>query len=474
MVGITSYGAYVPLWRLSREVIAKGARGEKSVCSFDEDAITMAVAAAGDCLRGVDREAVDGLIFASTTSPYKEKLAASIVAAGADLRRDIVTADFAGSLRAGTTGLKFAIDAVKAGSAKQMLVTAADRRQGAPLSAFDQNLGDGAAALLVGDSNVIASLEATYSVSDEIMDIWRADGDTFLRNTHERFAETEGYVKVISEAISGLLKKNNLAPKDFAKIVIYTPTARRVADVVRGLGFDTKTQLQDILFNVMGNTGVPYAMMLFVAALEEAKPGDLILLAGYGDGADAFAFRVTDQIDKVRGNAERRGMKKHLEAKRALADYKTYWLWRGHLNPAVTEGYLPHHYWKTSAIMLWRERDRILRFRGGKCKACGAINFPPQRVCGDCHADGQFDDVRLSDKKGTIWTFSMDYMSSQWDVPIVCPLIHLEGGGRFQVYMTDAVAEEVKVGMEIEMSFRKIMVRDGIHNYYWKATPVRA
>ena len=474
MVGITSYGAYVPLWRLSRDAIAKGAKGEKAICHFDEDAITMAVAAAADCLQGVERETVDGLIFASTNSPYKEKQAASIVAAGADLRRDIVTADFAGSLKAGTTGLKFACDAVKAGSAKQMMVTAADRRQGAPLSAYDQDLGDGAAALMVGDSNVIASLEGSYSISDEILDVWRSHDDTFLRTTHERFAQTEGYVKVISEAIVGLMKQNKLEAKDFAKIAIYTPTARRVGDVAKKCGFDAKTQVQDVFFSIMGNTGVPYAMMLFVAALEDAKPGDLILLAGYGDGADAFAFRVTEEIEKVRGNAARRGMKKHLETKIVINDYKTYWLWRGLLNPVTEEGYLPHHYWKTSAIMLWRERDRILRFRGGKCKVCGAVNFPPQRACGNCGADNQFESVRLSDKKGTVWTFSMDYLSSQVDVPIVCPLVELEGGGRFQVYMTDCVADEVKVGMEIEMSFRKIMVRDGINNYYWKATPIRA
>lgn len=474
MVGITSYGAYVPLWRLNREAIAKGGRGEKSICHFDEDAVTMAVAAVIDCLQGVDREAVDGLIFASTNFPYKEKQAAAIVAAGADLRRNIVTADFADSLKAGTTGLKFAADAVKAGSAKQMMVTAADRRQGAPLSAFDRNFGDGAAALLVGDSNVIASLEASYSISDEILDIWRADGDTFLRNAQERFAETEGYLKVISEAISGLLKENNLAPKDFAKIVVYAPSARRAAEVARGMGFDAKTQLQDILSDVMGNTGVPCPLMLFVAALETAQPGDLILLAGYGDGADAFALRVTDQIEKVRGNASRRGIKKHLESKRVINDYKTFWLWRGLLNPTTEAGYLPHHYWKGSPTVLWRERNRILRFHGVKCQVCGTVQYPPQRVCAQCHTRDQFEEVRLSDKRGTIFSFSMDYVSSEVDAPIVVPIVALDGGGRLTCYMTDSVAEEVKVGMEIEMSFRKIMFRDGIHNYFWKATPVRA
>src|SRR4030042_1397029 len=105
MVGITSYGAYVPLFRLSREAIAKGARGEKAIAGFDEDGITMAAAAANDCLNGIDRGMVDGLYFATTTSPYKEKLGAAIVALAADLREDIFTADFANSLRAGTSAL---------------------------------------------------------------------------------------------------------------------------------------------------------------------------------------------------------------------------------------------------------------------------------------------------------------------------------------------------------------------------------
>ena len=125
MVGITSYGAYVPLWRLSRQAMAKNAKGEKPICNFDEDTITMAAAAAIDCVQGLEREAVDGLLFASTNAPYLEKQAASIVAAAADLRRNLITADFASSLKAGTTALRFAADAVKAGSAKQVMVTAA-------------------------------------------------------------------------------------------------------------------------------------------------------------------------------------------------------------------------------------------------------------------------------------------------------------------------------------------------------------
>jgi len=149
MVGITSYGAYVPLFRLSGEAMAKGARGEKAICGFDEDSITMAVASAIDCLNGLDREAIEGLYYASTTSPYKEKLAAPIIAMATDLRRDIITADIANSLRAGTSAFKAAIDAVKAGSAKKGMVAASDCRLGTPGSAFERSCGDGAGALLI-------------------------------------------------------------------------------------------------------------------------------------------------------------------------------------------------------------------------------------------------------------------------------------------------------------------------------------
>src|SRR5215468_6349908 len=150
MVGITSYGAYVPMWRLPFAAIAGGGRkaqagggGERSVAYFDEDSVTMAVAAAMDCLRGIDRRQVGGLLFASTSYPYKEKQGSSIIAKALDLERSIITADFGGSLRAGTTALRSALDAVKAGTAKNVLVIASDNRMAAPRSALERNVGDG-------------------------------------------------------------------------------------------------------------------------------------------------------------------------------------------------------------------------------------------------------------------------------------------------------------------------------------------
>jgi hydroxymethylglutaryl-CoA synthase len=467
MVGITSYGAYVPLYRLSREAIARGGRGEKAICNFDEDSITMAAAAAIDCLTGLDRGTIDGLYFATTTSPYKEKLGAAIVAMAADLKRDALTADFANSLRAGTSAIMSAIDAVKAGSAKRVLVAAADTRMGVPTSPYEQSFGDGAGALLIGDSNVIATIEDSYSVYDEIIDVWRSDSDTFIRSWEDRFTTTHGYAAAVGEAVSGLLKKTGLKPGDFAKVVLYTPDARRSADLAKRLGFDVKTQLQDPLFNDMGNTGTALPLMLLVAALEGAKTGDRILLASYGNGSDAFVLQVTDQIAKIKA---RRGMKKHLESKKAIDDYKQYLVWRGILPIEPRKETVAF----ISAPALWRERDANLRFHGVKCKVCGTIQFPPQRVCTKCHAKDQFEPYRLSDKKAKVFTFSMDYITYPvLERPVVNVTIDFEGGGRALLYLTDREVEQVKCGMQVEMSFRKLMVRDGIHNYYWKAIPVR-
>ena len=467
MVGITSYGAYVPLFRLNREAIAKGARGEKSICGFDEDSVTMAVAAANGCLKGVDRKTVDGLYFASTTSPYKEKESAPIVAMGANLKEDIFTSDFASSLKAGTGALMAALDAVKAGSAKQVMVTAADGRLGVPGSPFEQNAGDGAGALLIGDKNVAVSVEGSYSVYREILDIWRSNQDTYARTWEDRFAVTHGYLETTAKAVTGLMKKYNLKPEDFAKVVLYSPDARRYAEVARKLGFDAKTQVQDPLFMVMGNTGAAFPLMLLIAALEEAKPGDLILLASYGNGSDAFVLKVTEHIEKLRKN--RLGMKGHLASKKVIDDYRKYLIWRGILPFEDIPG--PVRF--LSAPASWREAEANLRLQGVKCKVCSTLQFPPQRVCTNCRTKDQFEPYHFSDKKAKIFTFAMDYVTPFAEMPTVTTTIDFDGGGRMECYMTDAEPEQVKCGLEVEMGFRRIIVKEGAQVYFWKSMPVR-
>ena len=151
MAGITSIGAYIPKYRINLEEVAKfwrtrSAGGEKAVAGYDEDSITMAVGAAFECMR-CSKDEVDGVYFATTTHPYKEKQGAAIIASAIDLKRESLTADFTNSLRSATIALGSALNAVQSGAAKNIMVTASDCRLGAPQGKFEQQLGDGAAAV---------------------------------------------------------------------------------------------------------------------------------------------------------------------------------------------------------------------------------------------------------------------------------------------------------------------------------------
>jgi len=472
MVGITSYGAYIPLHRLSRAEICKAwgenpLGGERAVANYDEDSITMAVAASRDCIKGIDTQAIDGLYFASTTSPYKEKQATPIVAGALDLRRDIFAADLSNSLRSGTEAVRAAIDAINGNSAKSVLVCAADVRLGFPHGDKELSCGDGAGALLLGNTGVIATIEGAYTITEEIIDVWRSDKDIFIRSWEERFGREEGYAKVVPEAISNVLKKYNLAPKDFSKAVFYAPDTRTLNTVARKLGFDTKTQVQNPLYDTVGNTGTAFSLMLLVAALEEAKPGDRILWVSYGDGCDVYVLKITKEIENVR---DRRGMRGHLRSKRMLSSYQKYMRWR-EIVPMQPPARPPLE--QPSAPALWRDRKGGLALYGVKCKRCGTPQYPAQRVCVKCQAKDEFEDYRFADKKGVVFTFSQDNLAVSVDPPSSCAAIDFEDGGRIMCDITDRDPQEIEVGMPVEMTFRRLHYVGGFYNYWWKCQPIR-
>ena len=470
MIGIKSFGAYIPVYRLSASELARawggrGGRGEIAVANYDEDSITMAVEAAIDCLNGMDLAIPDGLYFASTTPPYSEKLSASIVAAATDLRDELFTLDIGNSLRSGTGAVKAACDAIKGGSAKNILVTAADCRLAPPASEFESVFGDGAAAFLIADEDVAVAIEDSYSISSDFVDVWKRADDPYIRTWEDRFILEHGYREKLGIAISALLKKTGLSVKDFAKVVYYAPDARSHQRMIKQLKLAPE-QVQAPMFDAVGNTGAAFAPMMLVAALEEAKPGDRILWANYGDGADAFVLQVTDQIEKVRG---RRGIKRHLESKMQIHNYEKYVRFRNLMQGEADRR--PQYI--SSLPMIWRDRKQVLPLHGGRCRNCGNIQFPIQRICAYCQAKDNYEEVRLADKTATVFTFSMDERAVEVDPPRVWTISDFDDGGRIYCTMTDRDTEKIDIGMHVEMTFRKIHEGAGVHNYFWKCRPTR-
>ena len=160
----------------------------------------------------------------------------SVMAMALDLNRELVTADFGHSLRAGTGALKAALDAVRCGSARTTLVTAADCRLGYPRSDQEQSFGDGAAAVLVGDRDLLATFEGDYSICNEMHDVWRNPEDTFVRTWESRFILGEGYTNTMVEAVLGILKKYQIETKDIAKAIFPAPDPRTLQGLAKKLG----------------------------------------------------------------------------------------------------------------------------------------------------------------------------------------------------------------------------------------------
>lgn len=468
-VGITAAATYVPYYRLKRETIAKawerGAmKGERSVANTDEDSLTMAVEAAITCCRETDRDQVDALYYASTTAPYAEKSIASTIAVVCDLKDAVFTADFTNTTKAGTSALKAAIDAVKAKSAKQVLVTAADCRNGFPKSDQEQLFGDAAAAVVVGEDDVIAEMVDSYYVNTEIIDVWRNIGERYVNQGEGRFVTDMGYITAMTQAVKGLLKKAGKQPGDIQKLVLSTPGLKDNGSVAKKTGFAPE-QVQESYMLQIGNCGAAQPLLLLSAALEDAKPGDLLLLAAYGNGADAFLFRVTDKISTVQHS-----FKKCLETKRPLDSYTRYLSFRGLVDTVPGE---PFRTFPSNAAC-WRDQKGILRLYGSICKKCGQGIFPINRVCPSCGAKDEYEEIRLSDRTAKVFTYSIDNLAGRSDDPVVVQTVADDADGiRYYLLMTDFNKNEIKMGMEVEFTFRRIYEGGNYINYYWKCRPVR-
>ncbi|MBL0699471.1 MAG: hydroxymethylglutaryl-CoA synthase family protein [Desulfosarcina sp.] len=480
MTGIVSYGAYIPRYRIDRKIIYKAMGwlnpatfmpGEKAVANYDEDSLTMAVAAGIDCLGDIDRNSIDGTFFASTTFPYKERQSAQIMADAFNMRSDIRTVDFADTLKSGTTAVLTALDTVKAGSAKNIIVCASDIRKGKAGSIQEEMFGDGAASLLLGNDNVIANIVGSHSVSYDFVDHWRSDTDQYDHQWEDRFIRDAAYKPFLIEAISEVLKKCGLEAKDIAKFAYPCLYAGDFKGIARKFGLED-TQVQDPMINNVGFTGTGNPLMLLVAALEDAKPGDKILVASFGTGSDAIIFEVTDEIEKIKGS--RRGIKKNLAAKRNLDLYEKMIAFRELL--PVEKGIRGEEMPFTPFSKLWRIRDQVHGLIGSKCTKCGTPQFPAQKVCvnPDCGAIDQMEKYGFSDKKGNLIMYTGDSLAFSPSPPETYGLLDFEGGGRFQFNITDVDLENLSVGMSLEMSFRKKYVdtKFGVHGYFWKAVPV--
>lgn len=467
MIGVTNWGTYIPYYRLTGQLLSQvwgePFTGERAIANYDEDSLTLAAEAVRACLRDENPKTFQGLYFASTSMPYREYQNAALLATVGDLSTVLFTADFGGSLRAASQAFRAAYDAIKAGSAEKVLVAASDIRLGEPGSGLEGILGDGGVALAMGKEGVLAEVKGFYSYSQNFLDIWRKEDQRYLKVGDQKFIEAYGYRVFIKKALEGLLSKMGLNKTDLTKVLFYAPDARTFQTISQELGFKKEAYLSDSLLSTVGCTGTAYPFLLLISALEQANPGEKIAVVSYGSGSDAILLEVTENIRPRNGTGM---LAEQLNRKKTLNHYGKYLRFR---NLVETEQPNPF----SSLPVLWREEKQNLRLYGQKCQACGAIQYPPRHVCWKCSARNAFMEVRLS-PRGKVFTFTKDHLVPTPSPPVVMVAVDLEGGGRFYAQMTDCEPDQVHIGMEVELTFRKLHEGEGYNNYFWKFKPARS
>lgn len=479
--GILSFGGYVPRTRLNRQSIAdanswfnpalKGlAKGERSMANWDEDSITMAVEAARDCLSGVDRGTVAALYMASTSYPFQDRQNSGIVAEALRLDSGIQTMDIAASQRAGTSGLIAALQA-SAGAGGPVLVTGSEKRRTRAAHPLELTTGDGAAALLVGDGDCVATVLGYHTESVDFVDHYRGQDNAYDYVWEERWIRDEGYLKIVPDAAEKMLAKAGVAA-DAIDQFCFPAAARRVSGMIAkrlGIGED---KVRDNLQANMGESGVAHPLVMLVNALEEAGPGQKILVVGFGQGADAILIETTAALASL---PKRTGINGHLARRREETNYNKFLSFNELINSE--HGLRAEVDRQSGMTTLYRNKDMILGLVGGKCTKCGTLQFPKSAVCvnPNCEAFHTQEDHSFAEMTGKMNSYTADSLTYSADPPAYYGMVQFDEGGRMMIDFTDITpGAKLDVGLPMRMMFR---VKDydgkrGFRRYFWKAAPI--
>jgi 3-hydroxy-3-methylglutaryl CoA synthase len=479
-VGILSFGAYIPRLRLQRKAIAAAnswfnpglrglARGERAMANWDEDAVTMAVEAARDCLAGFDVASVSALYLASTTHPFDDRQNASIAAGALNLRPALRSLDAGGSLRAASSTLATALAAAGAADG-HTLVVAGEHRRARAASPQEMQYGDGAAALLIGSGRPIAHLVAAHSETVDFVPQFRASDRAHDYAWEERWVRDEGYMKIVPRAIDALLKAAGTQASSVTAFCLATTLSRVVPGIAKRVGIP-EAAVRDSLGAVCGDTGAAHPLVMLTHALEDAKPGDLILVAAFDSGCDALLFRVTDAITSL---PARRGVTGSLAQRKEETTYMKYLAFNDLV--ALERGMRAEADKGTPLSLLYRNRDMLTGLVGGRCRLCGTVQYPRGHYCVNpaCKALDSQDAEPFAERPATVMSYTADQLTYSPDPPAYYGMVQFEGGGRMMTDFTDVDEGAVDVGTPMRMTFRikDVDAARGFVRYYWKAAPV--
>ncbi len=477
MGGLVGYGAYVPYYQLERTRIAGvlgqgGGFGTRSVAAFDEDTTSMAVAAGRAALAGMTgpggqpgRALVRQLFFATTVPAYADKTNATAVHATLRLPADALAVDMAGAVRSGVGALITA-----AQSAVPTMAVLADIRTGLPGSADERDGGDGAAAFVFAGTDtglpVLAEIIGQGCATAEFLDRWRAPGAAASRVWEERFGE-QVYGPLADAAMADALKQAGRTTGQVDHLIVAGLPGHAVRRAVRAAEVRAEA-VADTHAASIGNAGTAQPGILLADVLDRAGPDETVLLVVLADGVTALVLRTTAALASHR---QRQPVAAQIAAGSTALDYATFLSWRGFLDREPPRRPDPD---PVAAPPAQRRAGWKFGLVAAKCTRCGTRSLPPDRVCQQCRAVDEMAPEPLADVPATVTTYTVDRLAYTPSPPMLMVVLDFDGGGRMRCQLTDAAEDEVRTGLRAEMTFRRLVTAAGVHNYFWKARPVRA
>jgi len=119
---------------------------------------------------------------------------------------------------------------------------------------------------------------------------------------------------------------------------------------------------------------------------------------------------------------------------------------------------------KEGVARFWREIPQRYNFIGNKCGTCERVFFPPRESCPYCRRKsiGNIKELKLTGK-GEVVTYTIIHIGPEdfeEQTPYPIAIIKLDEGPQITAQIVDCPLEEVKIGMKVENTFRKIQ-QDG-------------
>ena len=340
MIGIVSYGTYIPKYRVRTEDIARawkknpmdiiGALGvkEKTVPNVDEDAVTIALEAALQSLSYFKGKpsAIEALFVGSESHPYAVNPSSTIIGELLGVGTSYLAADLEFACKAGTAGVQMIAGLLSAKQITYGMAIGSDTAQSKPHDALEYTSASAGSALIMGSTNVVASLLSYTSYSSDTPDFWRRDGIRYPSHAG-RFTGEPAYFAHVMGAAKLLFQKSKLQPKDFDYCVFHMPNGKFPREVARRLGFTSEQLVPSLTVDHIGNPYSASSMMGLSAVLDVVKPNKKICMISYGSGAgsDAFVWKTTDALVTIqKKRTVQKGLVSQQIENKSYVDYLGY------------------------------------------------------------------------------------------------------------------------------------------------------